>query len=369
MFLLLSIFLAISFIPYVNHHLIIANIDNVKSSLDDVEISKYVNLTGRRIYINDGWDDVWPYNTYSYLEASDKTTWAELAAKEDWCRGSGTLLDPYVIENIYIDCQKMGPGISIFLSNVHFIIRNCYIINSGLEDYDTGISLVHVRNGQIINNIFVNIYNAIWLVWSSDNVISLNKMIHDTSTSGLINVGKVIKVEWSSHNTISYNSALDYYDGIYLWESDYHIIHGNYLETNIFGHFPDTGLCLTDSNYNRISYNMFGGDYAKYPNRYGDFIINEQNCIGNTNKNNFNVPEGYSPIMLSIYTSWLSLLNGIPNCIFSNYLFIESNQSILLIISYFIIGFFGIIKVRALNLISFGRKIGNKGNKRTNKLY
>ena len=247
--------------------------------------SNYVNLTGRRICIDDRWNDLWPYNTYNYLETPDVMTWTELESSVDWCSGSGTTEDPYVIKDIYLDCQNLGAGISIFNSNVHFIIRNCYIINSGIGESHSGISLIHVYNGLIKNNTFLYDYEAVWLQYSSHNRVNDNKMFHDTTTYGEITAGKVIRLVSSDSNIIYRNRALDYYDGIYLRESNYNIITENFIETNKFGHFPDTGILLDGCNCNIISFNIFAGDYAKYSNPHGEFIISQQVCVGNIIEN------------------------------------------------------------------------------------
>ena len=324
-------------------------------SMFNLNTSSYVNLTGRKICINDGWDDVWPYNSYYYLETPDKMTWAELEASEDWCSGSGTKYDPYVIENIYLDCQNMGPGIFISLSSVHFIIQNCYIVNSGIGEHNSGIALIHVCNGQIINNNFMYDYDAVWLQWSSSNLISNNKMVHNTTTSGIITAGKVIRVVSSNNNTISKNRSLDYYDGICIWDSNYNLVTDNFIETNKFGHYPDTGLYLVDSNYSTITYNTFAGDYAKYPNPYGDSIINEQNCIGNTIEDNFenqmvasSISGGmvYEPkINLCDSSSWFTLSNSNYNFIYGNRLYTGDNPTISGYNLCLLIGFFSIIVV------------------------
>lgn len=320
-----------SIVFYINETPSIKRLPEKKNIMFNLNTSSYVNLTGRRICIDDGWDDVWPYNSYNYLETSDNMTWAELEASEDWCSGSGTIVDPYVIENIYLDCQNMGAGISIFLSSVPFIIRNSYIVNSGIGESKTGITLVHVRNGQITNNTFMYDYDAIWLQWSLNNLISNNTMIHNTTTYGIITAGKVIKVVSSNNNTISKNRSLDYYDGICVWESNYNLITENFIETNKFGHYPDTGLYLVDSNHSTVTYNMFAGDYAKYPNPYGESIINEQNCVGNTISNNFNTQMTGLSITSNLLQesnidpcnsgSWFTLSNSNYNYIYGNRLY------------------------------------------------
>ncbi|GAG60313.1 unnamed protein product, partial [marine sediment metagenome] len=58
-------------------------------------------------------------------------TWAE-AVLEDWCNGSGTWGNPYIIENISINGQASTIDCCIRIkdSEVHFTIRNCNFYNS-----------------------------------------------------------------------------------------------------------------------------------------------------------------------------------------------------------------------------------------------
>ena len=52
-------------------------------------------------------------------------TWAQAAA-EDWCYGSGTWSNPYIIENVIIDAGSSGNCLEIRNSNVFFKINQNY---------------------------------------------------------------------------------------------------------------------------------------------------------------------------------------------------------------------------------------------------
>ncbi|MFW9820440.1 MAG: hypothetical protein ACFFE5_12585, partial [Candidatus Thorarchaeota archaeon] len=47
------------------------------------------------------------------------------------CTGTGTIVDPYVIEDLIIDGEGLSSCIWIEDSNVHFRIENCTVYNSG----------------------------------------------------------------------------------------------------------------------------------------------------------------------------------------------------------------------------------------------
>ena len=63
--------------------------------------------------------------------------------------GSGTIADPYVIENWEINAES-ATGILIENTDAHFTIKNCYIYGGGENDND-GILFKQVINGNIMN--------------------------------------------------------------------------------------------------------------------------------------------------------------------------------------------------------------------------
>ena len=88
-------------------------------------------------------------------------TWSETAAAYPWCYGSGTKLNPYIIEWVYIDGQYIGKNylyysnILIRHSRAHFIIKNCSLHKSGVyADWNAGIFLYNTTNGQLLDNDF-----------------------------------------------------------------------------------------------------------------------------------------------------------------------------------------------------------------------
>ncbi len=102
-------------------------------------------------------------------------TWAEAAA-EEWCSGSGTWKDPYIIENVLMDCNGSETGIYIRNSDVYFILKNCTVFNAGEGYYyGDGIRLENVRNGALLeNNCSFNSYSGIDLIMSSNISIQYN---------------------------------------------------------------------------------------------------------------------------------------------------------------------------------------------------
>jgi len=173
-------------------------------------------------------------------------TWAE---EQLWCSGSGTDIDPYIIQDLTINGFGLEDGIEILNSNVSFIIQDCLIYNS-----TTGIYLDKVNNSRLINN-----------------------------TCSNINWG--ISLEYSNNNTISGNTANgNNYEGIYLTVCNY-----NYITGNIANNNDDTGIHLQTECVN----NTLSGNTA---NDNGDSGIDiEEDCSNNTisgNKANDNDDTG-----------------------------------------------------------------------------
>ena len=96
--------------------------------------------------------------------------------------GSGTEDDPFLIANWTFDHGKwndLGGGaairtiICIFDTTAHFIIANCsFTYKDGLDTY--GIYAYNVSNGDIINNIFTRLTDAIFVGDSNDFTVENN---------------------------------------------------------------------------------------------------------------------------------------------------------------------------------------------------
>ncbi|MFX1394261.1 MAG: hypothetical protein ACFFAH_11865, partial [Promethearchaeota archaeon] len=92
------------------------------------------------------------------INASDPARNWLWAVSQPWCSGSGFKSDPYVIENLVIDCQNSHSGIVIEESqnsmfNEYFRIQNNIIYNVGDTDSNSaGIKIYKTRDGEIINN-------------------------------------------------------------------------------------------------------------------------------------------------------------------------------------------------------------------------
>ena len=189
--------------------------------------SKYWNLTGTPILIDD-----WKSNY----------NWERISSENEWCSGSGTADDPYIIENIIIDGKSSGSCITIRNSNAYFIIKNCTLYNSGwtIFKWDAAVKLINTRNGKLLNNncSFNKGCGILQILCFNNNV---------------------------SNNLVNYNSHY----GIYYWLSE-----NNFIQENKINNNEINGIYFWFSEKNNISENSINF------NRIGiNFVISNNNLI------------------------------------------------------------------------------------------
>ncbi len=220
--------------------------------------------------------------------STNNWTWA---VSQSWCSGSGTELNPYIIENLTIDGFGTEDGIEIWNSNVFFIIQDCLIYNSS-----AGIYLDKVNNSRLINNNCSNNSEGIYIDRGDNNTISGNTANGNNNEGIILYEGDYnyftgntvnensdgIKIDTScDNNFIGGNTANDNdIAGIYLGDSDYNNITGNTANGNI------DGIYLADLNYNNsITGNSVSNNHMGIEIYYGGFnsiIGNTANHIWNT---------------------------------------------------------------------------------------
>lgn len=110
--------------------------------------------------------------------------------------GSGTVDDPYIIENWAIDALT-AHGIHIENTTASFIVRNC-LVENGRDSSYYGIYLGNVIDGKIENNTCSGNNCGIFLEYSSNNTVSINTCSNNSFGIGL---------GASSNNTLSNNTC------------------------------------------------------------------------------------------------------------------------------------------------------------------
>lgn len=243
----------------------------------NLKSSSYWNLTGNPIYIND-----------NDIGVND---WETINATYDWCTGSGTKQDPYVLENILIDGLNTGNCIEIWYSSVYFTIKNCTLYNSG--EWDCGMYLYDVHNAKIHNNTIHSNFEGIFFQGDGDYNNITNNIVKDNGRTGIVlesfnefciinnNIainnyqhGIVLRQEClnnrisnnfvknhiysgiliqggSNNNTIIGNTAVrNAFAGLWIYNSDDNIFKQNNFSSNI-----GYGIEVTESNKNTVKGN------------------------------------------------------------------------------------------------------------------
>lgn len=243
-----------------------------------IKSSGYWNLTGSPISIND---------------SVPSKSWAYTALNYDWCTGSGTWNDPYIIENIIIDGQGSDVAIEITNSSKYFKVRNCTIFNSGIDWDNPVVKLAGVNNGFIINNnISNNFYNGILLSDSNNNTIFGNEF-NNNSYIG------IVLVDYCNNNNITKNIVESHSEGgiALAVNCNYNIVEENVLKYNYGSGMLSNGIYVYDSHYNTIKNNNIshcGGD-----NIYSAGIILRTSYFNTVSENNLKENEYFGLLITS----------------------------------------------------------------------
>jgi parallel beta-helix repeat protein len=199
------------------------------------------------------------YTPHAPIYINGDADFASQASSEGW-NGSGTSGDPYIIENYDINASS-AYGIHIINTNVHFVVRNCYVHDGG-STYD-GIYLDTVTNGAVENSNLSNNDEGIHLYSSSSNTLANNTCSNNrygiylsSSSSNTLanntcsNNWRGILLDSSSGNTLTYNTCSNNYNGIYLDSSSDNTLTNNTCNSN-----SDDGIYLGDSSSNTLTNN------------------------------------------------------------------------------------------------------------------
>jgi len=165
-------------------------------------------------------------------DSNPNYNWDKTATDNEWCSGNGTWSNPYIIENVTINGQTVGNCIEIRNSDVHFILHNCTIYNSGSLAciYMNSVSNGHIFKNEISTYADVYVYEGIFLDLchnltirennvrgsiviseSLNNSIIQNTIIDDDLISG----GIILEMH-SENNTVQGNLIVNsYYHGVY----------------------------------------------------------------------------------------------------------------------------------------------------------
>ncbi|NVM18784.1 MAG: right-handed parallel beta-helix repeat-containing protein [Candidatus Lokiarchaeota archaeon] len=207
--------------------------------------------------------------SFIHIDGSIPGNWSDTVSTYSWCDGSGTWEDPYIIENVTVDCGGTGSGILIENSDTdYFIIRNCTVYNAGDVNWDGGILLENVNNGTLTNN---NCSNN-----PKYGIALVNDCDNNTISGNTANNNSLMGMRFDSdcnYNNISGNTANNNTFGIYITNSDNNNISGNTANNN------DYGIEIHNSDNNKFLNNI-----VNYNNRFGVYFASSDwnSIMGNT---------------------------------------------------------------------------------------
>ena len=223
----------------------------------------------------------------------------EWASKKLYVSGSGTMWDPYVIENVNFNGEDNESPIRIINSMTkYFRIKNCTLYNiGGLDSGSAGIYLESTKYGELINNTFltnnagnygiqlrnycgkINITDniidgfkyGIYLEYWSSNLVSDSNIISDNIIKNNI-IGIVLDANCQFNNITDNEILGNTYIGIYLTNnSGTNKIYRNYIFTNGIGLKLNISCSANEMVDNNIKYNTH---YGLYINSSGNYIYN-----------------------------------------------------------------------------------------------
>jgi len=187
----------------------------------------------------------------------------QLEKDYEWCTGDGTEKNPYIIDDIHINAKEFNRTcMNIENTDVYFIIQNSRFENSMRNDidgfYSSGICLMDVSNGKIINNNLSYNFHGIYISHCLDCEVLDNTFLNHHN----ISKGKAIMLFNGFNNYIARNDITNHYDGICAWNSVNNTIHQNTITNTL--HNPETGLYFVDCNETTISENSLIGENGTY---------------------------------------------------------------------------------------------------------
>lgn len=186
--------------------------------------------------------------------------WSEYIDQYDWCSGSGTEENPYIIEGIHVTNEKQTAHISIEKAE-RFIIRNVTVSNYAKPYGDPKYAGIHIGKGEyglIDNCTIINCSHGISLAEAKDSIkITNNRFIgsHNDSKTGL---GCAIVIHEAKGVNISYNNIDNFYSGIVVYDAEEIYVHNNTIKTN-FGYISNTGIYFYTVGNSEIIGNEFYG--------------------------------------------------------------------------------------------------------------
>ncbi len=246
---------------------------------------------------------------YGDMEISESGVFINIASDQDFINysfsGSGTALDPYLIENYVIDSFDYGVGIHVEDTTKHFVIRNCsikalwtcifirdvadYTVTITNNSFNTiyshqasskGLDLRRTNGASITNNLckyesvsYLDEYGdfGIHLKYTNNTLVE-NNICLNQSDSGIFSIG-------SENNTFSNNSCSFNFCGLMIVDARNALIEKNVITNNIQGFeiiYADAVIKKNSFGYNErdglMTYSVFDSEIISNTMEFNGWI-------------------------------------------------------------------------------------------------
>ena len=247
--LLSFFFISVLIISIMGQSFRLYNLNETHQDIDDIQLA---DLNPSQSY------DLTPFS----IIIQGNQGWKAAASEVEWCSGSGTASNPYVIKNVLTDATLNDiPCLTIRDSDVYFKIQQCTLTNENSH----AIVLRYVKNGEVVDNLCVG------------GSIEIDGCENIKVTSNEFDESKIYVCRGSNNIEVSGNNIHDSeIEGIHLDDNAHdNLISGNTARNN--GNF---GIALNDGcNNNEIVSNTLQNNGA-----HGIWI--EEDSCENTIKDN-----------------------------------------------------------------------------------
>jgi parallel beta-helix repeat protein len=249
--------------------------------------------------------------------------------------GSGTISDPYIIENWAINVTSATVhGIDIRNTDKFFVVRNVFVRITLSNPYYYGINLFGVDNGKLLNNVCKDCERGISLQSTTNTIVSYNSCSNNTAG---------IYVIYSTGDILSNNTCIDnpgagpFSGGIAIVNSSNIELNGNKCSNNEMGDIylqDSTDILLKNNKVLNGGISVWG----EYLSEWNTHSIDTSNTVNNNpvyyykNQTGLTVPTGSGQVILancsnsivrdlSIENTDVAILIG-----FSSKIFIDENS-------------------------------------------
>ncbi len=208
-----------------NNNLIkLQNLDHNTETID-----YYNNFSTQTTYLTEN---------HIFINDSDPIkNWNNTMLSNEWCSGSGTLHDPYVINAVLLEKGNYSTKINIVNSRRYFQVNNCLFL-----DCDRGIELNNVSNGIISNNLVTDMSSNFIEINNCANISVKNNLINDICMEGII-------VSHSTNISI-FENTIDTFCGINYGISLSHVNCSHVINNSVAftGGYVKLGLYYSNNN-------------------------------------------------------------------------------------------------------------------------